>query len=469
MRLPTLYEGELHCELPYILRNTCRERWFNTDLPPVPDKHEVFHAFQPMQVTNTMYNKPRWAWMDCDPVAILLNKYVVSSCQTLDCSVGYNTGNMNYVYCPFMASVFVGKQNPATAKPVLSESPKTGESCVTSEGEILHHRPHIAVANVFLLVSNGKPFMVLQRLYDSSNESQVMREYFKQECQRIGIGCGFTSSWGHSYSHDSTYHANGYSPTFSISYAFDMYGTNGGDNGLRFRTKDDSAQFTMPFGSIFNARESFSIPNVRESSLTETQFCCQCGDRFDGTEEGMLHNARWYCEDCTFMCERCNDTFPGHVAESFDDGAYCGTCINQVSVTCCDCSTRVDTNHAYSDDYGDSYCESCYCERYTSCENCGSECGSDETVPVTRRSIHYTDVYMEAWCKYCAESRTVSCASCGDYTFVFHLIGRSTWEPEGDFTCHNCPESTLLPGQYNPTQLLFPANETEVNQTNMVM
>lgn len=81
-------------------------------------------------------------------------------------------------------------------------------------------------------------------------------------------------------------------------------------------------------------------------------------------------------------------------------------------VRCCDCGERCDEESGYYED-GGFYCESCYCERFSSCEFCDSTCHSDD--------MHVVDDHYI--CESCRDRYCTQCDSCSDY----HVTSRPRW------------------------------------------
>lgn len=69
-------------------------------------------------------------------------------------------------------------------------------------------------------------------------------------------------------------------------------------------------------------------------------------------------------------------------------------------VQCCSCGERV----ARSNDYGDTYCDSCWGERFTSCTRCGTDVDVDDA-----RSAE-----DEHWCERCYDRTFSECDSCSE-------------------------------------------------------
>lgn len=86
---------------------------------------------------------------------------------------------------------------------------------------------------------------------------------------------------------------------------------------------------------------------------------------------------------------------------------------DEYHIHCRDCETRMDIDSCFSDDRGNNYCESCYCERFSTCENCHETCEHDDTTPVY--VIGYRGrADCQTWCNSCANDDSVECEHDGE-------------------------------------------------------
>jgi hypothetical protein len=91
---------------------------------------------------------------------------------------------------------------------------------------------------------------------------------------------------------------------------------------------------------------------------------------------------------------------------------------------CEQCGCRVHEDDVYSvNDY--TYCSDCYCELFTSCSNCGSDCDRDDVTYVESE-----DGYI---CESCLDYNYSTCDHCGEY----HRTRRLAVTPEG-YSCEHC-------------------------------
>jgi len=95
--------------------------------------------------------------------------------------------------------------------------------------------------------------------------------------------------------------------------------------------------------------------------------------------------------------------------------------------TCCHCGDRIDDGEAYPTPGGYSLCcESCYCDRYTSCDRCGETYDMDD---VRRCGDDY-------YCESCAERRGYrECDDCHEWH------NDTTEVSTGDCVCGDCLDS----------------------------
>jgi hypothetical protein len=81
----------------------------------------------------------------------------------------------------------------------------------------------------------------------------------------------------------------------------------------------------------------------------------------------------------------------------------------------CGCDVHEDDLYYHADE---GFCESCYNDRFMSCESCSDATEHDDTVEVHRsrpasdggNTIHWT----ELWCHHCASNDTTHCSDCNE-------------------------------------------------------
>lgn len=466
MPLPVLYnDGDVSMALRYALAH--HTHYPMGDIPNPPAKCEPLCMLKPVHVGN------KWVWVDGDPIMQLLNRVPVNSCHALDAGGTYCRGNMNYVYNPFVACVFTHKNNPQTVSPKKAVAKRYGheiEFMVGDEKPAII-RPYHSAANVFMVETHEGPYAVLQRLYASVQEDHdPILQYMAMECERIGIGFGFTSSWN---SYTGNYMVGLTPPVTLPFYPFDCYGDNDMEcNDEQFELQFHAHESIKPVQLFNDLGELIGKSHMSRRNMRD---CWECGGRFNADNEGIHYNGRPYCDDCSGWCSRCEESIPATDVAFFNNSSYCEDCLNEVSVECHNCSSRVSSEDSYTVDYL-SYCESCYGDQFGHCESCEQDVERDELKDVHARiigesrssSYNSTETHC-ADCIAAEDSPILSCSSCGDYTLIRfpYIIGVSqgeTWAPEepDQFVCSSCDEPTKILGEYHSAQILFPTHETEV-------
>ena len=178
--------------LTRLLRDVCGYKALVYPLPAAPARCGPLTDFRPAQTewtTASGKNRTGYIWVDTDPLALLLNRCVVRSCQSLTSGKQERAGNFNYVYCPFMAALFAGSADPASDGAVIPAPDIPGLSI----------RSHQASANVFLTYDEaGRPFLLVTRLWDSCAEhpwTAWALSYLEQECACLGLGLALSLTW----------------------------------------------------------------------------------------------------------------------------------------------------------------------------------------------------------------------------------------------------------------------------------
>jgi hypothetical protein len=99
--------------------------------------------------------------------------------------------------------------------------------------------------------------------------------------------------------------------------------------------------------------------------------------------------------------------------------------------SCDHCGDRVDEDYTYSGPGGDgTYCESCYNDRFSTCEKCCETFDNDDVHSVS--GSHYD--YL---CEYCLERiGAVKCEDCGDWVVDdYHIM-----QDSGESYCESCAD-----------------------------
>lgn len=195
------------------------------------------------------------------------------------------------------------------------------------------------------------------------------------------------------------------------------------------------------------------------------------------------------------VCVSCGDDYER--SDTYEHRRECEDC-NPGGQPCYTCGCHVERGAEYTDDDGDVFCEDCYSERYTTCENCGDETNRDDTYTVegdswcsscysrharscdhcdesydTRstsmhevhvtRTTYYSDFRTDVrvWCEGCVDGDAEECGKCG--VIVYHANNanlRAVHTDEGDVDmCHGCREDAevvLHGNEYYTPQVLEP-------------
>lgn len=176
-------------------------------------------------------------------------------------------------------------------------------------------------------------------------------------------------------------------------YLFPYIDTYERDDGMTadLITKSDGKRYfkLKPTGGEYDAKVTEGVAVVAE----EDRMCENCGehisvDQYDD-QNGLCHS----CYQDHWRCNRC-----GNDSCSEDD--------------------------RYSDQDGDSYCESCYSKSFAHCRKCQSEYGKDDD-RASKRERGVSD-----YCAECSEDQMI-CDTCGDMVDNDPVMT----------TCDNCKET----------------------------
>lgn len=134
-------------------------------------------------------------------------------------------------------------------------------------------------------------------------------------------------------------------------------------------------------------------------------------------------------EDNTFECANCNNSIDEGGETIISERSYCSDC----AYTCEDCSTSklLDDGYALVGDY--YYCYDCA----RTCDRCEDWVRTDDT--------HTVDEH-ELWCEYCYENYSSYCENCcntfsGDVSYVNDTPYCATCYEDNCYWCDDCEES----------------------------
>jgi hypothetical protein len=124
-------------------------------------------------------------------------------------------------------------------------------------------------------------------------------------------------------------------------------------------------------------------------------------------------------------CESCGENIDDYSYTGADDNEYCESCFDERFSTCENCSeTHWRDNLTYVEDEGD-YCESCHSELFTSCDGCNRDYSDDDVTFVEGHG---------AYCESCRDKRFELCEECNEYKETGTLIDMN----EGKRICNEC-------------------------------
>lgn len=115
----------------------------------------------------------------------------------------------------------------------------------------------------------------------------------------------------------------------------------------------------------------------------ETYECVGCSASFDNDDELATIDGDYYCQECRFYCEMCEDTFIGEYYHCEGYSVICYSCYESNTRYCDRCETNYsDSENFYRVADLDEYqCETCCSENYNYCDNCNDyyedNCGCD--------------------------------------------------------------------------------------------
>lgn len=176
----------------------------------------------------------------------------------------------------------------------------------------------------------------------------------------------------------------------------------------------------------YNAPRIFVCPHC-DAAMPEADMKADIEDNsyFIGCSHECINTDRHYV-----YCSHCNKGLSEDAAYSDDNGeAYCEECYNNRYTHCQECDTQVYTNEICSD----GLCEACYHDKYTSCERCGYDV--EITDAVTINGVDYHDTCAEKEFYICAEKEFYICSDCGDY-----ITSGDEAEKDDDWFCPDCYE-----------------------------
>jgi hypothetical protein len=412
--LPELQPTPLNRHLRYVLEQVCEYDGYSGCFPTIPERPEVMQAFPVLKATKKGAvgrdkSTKGYVWLDTDPVAILCNKYVIGSCHTLDNTQHeYRSGNLNWVYNPYMATLFAGRHCPTEQRNAVS--PETDRELYLG-GDIVSIREHQVTCNVLLVFDSlcGKPYLFLSSIYDSCYETpwqHTLLRYMHSVCRRLGIGLATDKvCWSSIACSDK----NG-RKTKGIREVYPIV-----DSGVDFSTPSFQLPGRTPFpnytdgtlgwrsdysGNVAVSCEGYIVLEPTKSAeelgldgLSGAFFagwagtldlasegmgsCCECGERYSDDDLVTSNTGSSYCHSCYSdeftSCERCGEEIEISDCRSNDNGeSICERCFDRYYEQCESCDKVVESSDSYTGADDKEYCSDCWDEHFTDCEECGS-------------------------------------------------------------------------------------------------
>lgn len=98
--------------------------------------------------------------------------------------------------------------------------------------------------------------------------------------------------------------------------------------------------------------------------------CAECGCEIDEYEARYI-DGEYYCDDCSFWCDCCDEYRVGVATEVRGGGTVCSSCIEDHYTFCDDCEEYV-RNRYINEINGEHICNECFEENFGPCDHCGA-------------------------------------------------------------------------------------------------
>ena len=98
--------------------------------------------------------------------------------------------------------------------------------------------------------------------------------------------------------------------------------------------------------------------------------CAECGCEID-EDEARYIDGEYYCDDCSFWCDCCDEYRVGVATEVRGGGTVCSSCLEDHYTFCDDCEEYV-RNRYINEINGEHICNECFEENFGPCDNCGA-------------------------------------------------------------------------------------------------
>ncbi len=98
--------------------------------------------------------------------------------------------------------------------------------------------------------------------------------------------------------------------------------------------------------------------------------CAECGCEID-EDEARYIDGEYYCDDCSFWCDCCDEYRVGVATEVRGGGTVCSSCLEDHYTFCDDCGEYV-RNRYINEINGEHICNECFEENFGPCDHCGA-------------------------------------------------------------------------------------------------
>ena len=98
--------------------------------------------------------------------------------------------------------------------------------------------------------------------------------------------------------------------------------------------------------------------------------CAECGCEID-EDEARYIDGEYYCDDCSFWCDCCDEYRVGVATEVRGGRTVCSSCLEDHYTFCDDCEEYV-RNRYINEINGEHICNECFEENFGPCDHCGA-------------------------------------------------------------------------------------------------
>ena len=137
-------------------------------------------------------------------------------------------------------------------------------------------------------------------------------------------------------------------------------------------------------------------------------------------------------QEVMHVCCNCEEKFAESEMHEVDGEWYCDDCFDEYFTTCDNCGEVIDRDDAYCTPNGEVYCEDCFNENCVVCERCGETIWNDDATEVQTGS----DSSTQYWCEECVRFYATQCDECGEWFSDRLDYVYATWD--GNRVCNDC-------------------------------